>query len=167
MKSIYMYEFDNLEMKSSDWLRWSSNGLYASFHHPCFELMRNFLKNFFGLTWFSNFQSTNQIKAGVFGQWEAFIYLETGLSVNYSFQNHLNRKKDRWIFGRAQTGRYHVTPFDHLSDFSAAFHRHPNRPLHRNRHYRHLEYDEIRTSIKFWLTPQNLGARMIQDLGLG
>ena len=61
MKSIYMYEFDYLEMKSSDWSRWSSNGLYASLHHPCFELMRNFLKNFFGLSWFSNFPATNQI----------------------------------------------------------------------------------------------------------
>ena len=50
-------------MKSSDWLRWSSNGLYASFHHPCFELMRNFLKNFFGFIRFSNLKSTNQIKA--------------------------------------------------------------------------------------------------------
>ena len=129
-------------MKSSDWLKWSPNGLYASFHHPCFKLVRDLLKNFFGLSRFSNFKLTNQIKAGRYwpmrSVFKFFLVLETVLSVSYSFQNHLNRKKDRWIFGKAQTERYHVMLFGHLSDFLAVCHHHPNRPLHRNRHYQHL-----------------------------
>ena len=123
------------------------------------------VSNWWGTSWRTSlaslgFQTWNQpirSKQGLFDQWETFIYLKTVLSVNYSFQNHLNRKKDRWIFEKAQIGRYHVMLFDHLSDFSAAFHRHPNHPLHRNRHYRHLEYDEIPTLVKFWLTPPESG----------
>ena len=139
LNEIDLHVWIRLEMSNSDWLRWSSNGFYSSLHHPCFKLMRDFLKKFFGLAWFSNIQSTNQIEAGSsFDQSEPCIYLKTVLSVNYSFQNHLNRKTDRSIFGKAQTGRYRVMLFGHLSDFSAAFHRRPNHPLHRNRHSRHL-----------------------------